>query len=109
MVRFKDVWDEETYHAVEDVVHERLRQERLWGEQNYSNYKWSAVLGEEFGEACKAALEVDEFDPESRGELRRELIQVAAVAVAWVEQLDRDSCWCGAIKDHADDHGLTNV
>jgi len=40
------------------------------------------ILGEEFGEACEAALmEVDT-------ELRKELIQVAAVAVNWIESID---------------------
>ncbi len=42
------------------------------------------VLGEEFGEVCRAVLEGDEAN------LREELIQVAAVAVAWVEAIDRE-------------------
>ena len=41
---------------------------------------WHAILREEFFEAMA------ESDP---AELRRELIQVAAVAVAWVEAIDR--------------------
>jgi hypothetical protein len=41
-------------------------------------YKLS-VLAEEFGEVAKAMLE--------EGNLREELIQVAAVAVAWAESL----------------------
>lgn len=40
------------------------------------------VADEEFGEVCKAWLERD------MPNLREELIQVAAVAVAWIEELD---------------------
>lgn len=39
----------------------------------------AAVLGEECGEVAKAVLDHDQFA------LRYELIQVAAVAVAWLE------------------------
>ena len=38
-----------------------------------------AVLAEEFGEVARAVLEQD------RAALRRELVHVAAVAVAWLE------------------------
>ena len=41
------------------------------------------VLGEEFGEVCKAIFESDE------GELREELVHVAAVCVRWLEELDK--------------------
>lgn len=52
----------------------------------------SAVLGEEFGEVCCAALNVagSSTDGPERGDLRKELIQLAACAVAWVEALDRE-------------------
>lgn len=39
------------------------------------------VLSEETGEVCRAVLE------QGRDELRTELVQVAAVAVAWLESL----------------------
>ena len=41
----------------------------------------AAVLSEECGEAARAVLEQDDE------QLRRELVQVAAVAVAWLEAL----------------------
>lgn len=41
------------------------------------------MLGEEFGEVCRAVH--DGHTPE---ELREELIQVAAIAVAWVQAVD---------------------
>jgi hypothetical protein len=42
----------------------------------------SEALGEEFGEVCRARLDGD------REGLRRELVHVAAVAVAWLEGLE---------------------
>jgi len=65
------------------VVDERKRQDDKWGEQNHNPERWLAILGEEVGEACKAVLEGD-----AEG-YRKELVQVAAVAVAAVENLDR--------------------
>ena len=42
----------------------------------------AAVLTEETGEVVRAVLDVERED-----QLRRELVQVAAVAVAWLESL----------------------
>lgn len=67
--------------ALEDVQHERNRQDEKWGSQRkLPNGTWLAILGEEFGESAKAILE--------RSNLREELVQVAAVAVAWIEAID---------------------
>lgn len=92
--------------VLEDVRAERYAQDVKWGEQNHPDGTgrpgdvwvadaaraqcqaafaagrgtWRDVLTEEFEEAMA------ETDPEK---LRTELIQVAAVAVAWVEAIDR--------------------
>ena len=77
------------------VIVERAQQDAKWGEQNHNDFVWAAGLGEEFGEACQAALKASgDEDGTPRPEmwspqLRMELIQVAAVAVAWVECIDR--------------------
>ncbi len=72
----------------EDIVKlillERNKQDIKWGEQNHDIYKWLAILGEEVGEVNKAALE-DQYD-----EVVDELVQIAAVAVAMIESLDRN-------------------
>lgn len=93
--------------ALCDVAVERVAQDRKWGEQNHPNgtgsqyehlateakrltdehaelgsITYADILREEFWEAMA------ESDPEK---LRAELIQVAAVAVAWVEKIDRDA------------------
>jgi len=91
-----------------EVRDERARQDAKWGEQNHPNgtglYQqeaaaerarlvcdlnfrngkgtWADILREEFAEALA------EKDPYR---LRAELIQVAAVAVAWVEAIDRSA------------------
>lgn len=65
---------------------ERRAQDRKWGGvpgvERRDDHTYAAVLGEEFGECCKAWLERDV------AALRVELIQTAAVAVAWIEEID---------------------
>lgn len=78
-----------------EVADERKNQDSKWGEQNHHPYLWLAILGEEVGECSKAALEA-EFDIPcgakiNYSDLGEELIQVAAVAVAIVESLDRNN------------------
>lgn len=71
--------------VLRDILHERRRQDKKWGaDRNLDDYHWAAILGEEFGEVCEASLDSLEVG------LRNELIQVAAVAVAWIECLDRN-------------------
>lgn len=86
------------------VYSERLRQEALRNAGKFAYTcadRWSgdegvpippaeklAVLAEEFGEVARAVCELQPGDTETRSRLRDELIQVAAVAVAWVESLE---------------------
>jgi NTP pyrophosphatase (non-canonical NTP hydrolase) len=76
----------------EEVLGERELQDAKWGEQNHDPFTWLAILGEEVGEANKAALEAWTSGgraPERLAEYRAELVQVAAVAVAMIQSLDR--------------------
>lgn len=92
--------------ALAEVADERARQDTKWGEQNHPDgtgggntaaaaigarlacqlaakegtVTWRDIMREEVGEAFA------ETDP---AKLRAELIQVAAVAVAWAEAIDR--------------------
>ena len=108
--------------VLEEVSHERARQDAKWGEQNhpngtgddrllprlahtfdgratmgtlaYSARNWCQSLAED--DACTYAAILLEEVGEALAErhpaaLRAELIQVAAVAVAWVEKIDRDA------------------
>lgn len=95
-----------TAGVLNEVLNERARQEEKWGEQNHidgtdverfgptatgqkaqvdaaarrGTLTYLQILLEEVYEAAA------EVDP---GKLRAELVQVAAVAVAWVECIDR--------------------
>ena len=65
--------------VIEDIIAERERQLTKWGDQSHDNAWWAVIEGEEFGEVCRAI-----FDGDTEN-LYTELIQVAAVAVAWAE------------------------
>lgn len=69
---------------LDEIRAERARQDKRWGIQNHHPFKWLTIMGEETGEVAKDALEG------YRAGYRKELIQVAAVAVAAIESLDRE-------------------
>lgn len=68
-----------------EIVDERDRQDVQWGIHNHDPLYWLAILGEEYGEACRAIVQHN-----NAMDLREELIQVAAVATAFIESLDRN-------------------
>jgi len=78
--------------VLSEIAEERKRQDLKWGEQNHPPCEWITILTEEVGEAAEEALNI-RFDYKDGGRplvaLRMELIQVAAVAVAFIECLDR--------------------
>src|SRR5436190_1492862 len=73
-----------TASVLREVADERHRQLSLWGDQLHSQLVWLSILGEEFGEVGRAINEKNEQ------EYRAELVEVAAVAVAAVESLDKN-------------------
>lgn len=84
-----------SYSALISLNMERARQDYKWGEQNHAPELWMGILGEEYGELCQAVNEtVFNNGPEAKlkggyENMRAEAIQVAAVALAFVECLDR--------------------
>ena len=70
--------------VMQRIRNERSRQEAKWGQQNHDPLLWLAILGEEVGEANKAAIEGE------GGKYCKELVEVAAVAVAAVESYYRN-------------------
>lgn len=80
----------------DEVRWERAKQDEKWGEQNHDPFAYLAILGEEVGEANKAAVDAATWKINCTvkfgglGDYRKELIQVAAVAIAMIECLDRD-------------------
>jgi NTP pyrophosphatase (non-canonical NTP hydrolase) len=74
--------------AIADVLTERARQDAKWGEQNLDPFAYLTVLVEEVGEFARAVIDMNWGGP-AAGSLRAEAVQVAAVALAIVECLDR--------------------
>ena len=72
----------------ENILIERLSQDKKWGypREYLSSNDWTAILAEEVGEAAEAGLHLWSVGT-MRNELKRELIQVAAVAVSRLEHL----------------------
>lgn len=86
-----------TERALDAVNIERDKQEHKWGMQRHAWPEWMCILSEEVGEAATLANWLhwpETGDGESNeawlARLRLELIQVAAVAVAMIEQLDEE-------------------
>lgn len=91
--------------VIQRVIDERLRQDEKWGEQNHNAVEWISILTEEVGEASKEAVDfhfangdVDvklkagkSLQIERIQKLKRELIQVAAVAIQAVESIERQA------------------
>lgn len=89
-----------------EVAEEQVRQDQKWGEQNHDPFVWFTILGEEYGEACQKALSLRFWKPgpdwtgqagaatdyrnHLHNRLRTELVQVAAVSIAFIECLDRE-------------------
>lgn len=88
-----------TISVLEEVAAERERQDAKWGEQNHRLPFYFTIFAEEVGEVAKAVVEHEsapsltaageEYREAIELQVRAELIQAAAVAVAMVERIDR--------------------
>lgn len=65
------------------ITSERARQDAKWGLQDHDDGRWSLILQEELGEVAEAILN-GRFDDSGK-----ELVQAAAVIIAWLEALER--------------------
>jgi len=99
-------------NILKEIQNERKRQNEEWGEQNHTPIEWVSILTEEVGEVAKEAVDyhfknpvknyhayfpsMEQAQEDRIREYRKELIQVAAVAVQMIECLDRNS----SIKKH---------
>ena len=63
---------------------ERYRQFAKWGDQRHHNERWLTILVEEIGEVSETMLNHNE-----EIEILEEVVHVAAVAAAWLEDLIR--------------------
>lgn len=69
--------------CVRSVLRERDRQDGKWGVQNHDDFKWLAILAEEHGELAEQILHTNDKN------MRKELVQVIAVGLAWLEHVER--------------------
>jgi len=96
-------YDDANGSVLEDIRRERFRQDELKAKGAFkytcadsdkliNPFEKLAILMEEVGEVANACLQKGDLN--TRGdrvkELRKELIQVAAVCAAWVESIDAD-------------------
>lgn len=65
--------------AIELILAERRKQDAKWGVQRHDPATWMMIAVEELGEVSQANLQ---RDPQA---YRKELVQMAAVMVAWLE------------------------
>lgn len=73
--------------ALQAVRDERMAQFIKWGVQDHDLMTWATILTEEVGEFAEAALH-NRFGGPAADSVRKELVQVAAVAVQIIEMLD---------------------
>jgi hypothetical protein len=112
--------------VLSEVAAERVRQDAKWGEQNHpdgTGMNYQRALAEEERRTCQAAFRngrgtwrhvlAEEFfeamaekDPAA---LRAELVQVAAVAAAWIEAIDRRQAALPRMLGHATVEETTNA
>lgn len=80
-----------------DILDERTAQDKKWGQQDHVPDIWLSILTEEVGELATEMLH-DRFGAKEDGQgtrqaaerMREEAVQVAAVATAFIECLDRN-------------------
>ena len=84
--------------AVADMLSEMDRQDAMWGaNRSHPPFVWNAILQEEAGEFAQACLHFHFGGPHAV-DLRKELIQIAAVALQAAENLDRTAGWEAAAR-----------
>lgn len=70
------LWDE--------IMRERARQDRKFGcQRKLADVEWLPILVEEVGEVAKAINDRDS------AQMRKELVEVCASALVWLECIDR--------------------
>ena len=69
---------------------QRERQIAKYGDHRRDAGTWALILNEETGEVARAAMECNPSVEQDHQALYEELVQTAAVAVAWAEQVRGD-------------------
>ncbi len=75
---------------ISDVLKERIRQDKKWGKQNHLSVVWLSIIGEEYGEMCKAVNELGLCaDYKKEQEIYQEAIHTMASCMAMLECMER--------------------
>ncbi|HEY9684723.1 MAG TPA: MazG-like family protein [Oculatellaceae cyanobacterium] len=99
MIETSKTRGDELAPIIEDVIVEIGRAERKFGlRRNHLPMLWMLILGEEYGEAQKAALEAYASEQYNNSigldvfheNYREELVQVAAMAICAIDSFDRN-------------------
>ena len=80
--------------AVDKVIVERVRQNEKWGyPQKNSPFEWVSILTEEVGELAQATNDafMGQIKSNQTDKIVHEAIQIAAVAVAIIEHLSKET------------------
>jgi len=72
--------------ALADILAERKAQDVKWGYVEHDRTRWASILMEEVGEMCQ--------DINQGNDYQDELIQVAAVAMSWLEAIECSATQC---------------
>lgn len=78
-----------------DLIHEVVRAEKIHGHLPTDYCRAQTIASEELGEVAEATLEITRWDrtvhfEERRAHLREEWVQLAAVAIRAIENLDKE-------------------
>ena len=81
---------EENEATLDLIRTERMRQDKKWGVKNHYDLYWLGILMEEVNELAQTIINSpDVFRDSPNSNRDKELVQVAAVAVAWMEAIHR--------------------
>jgi len=70
-----------THELIFELIREERKfQDKKWGIKKHHDLKWNAIMLEECGEVSKSLIEGG-----SKEDLIKEIVQVATVAVAWLQ------------------------
>ena len=72
-----------------EITDERIRQDAKWGPQYHNDSIWGMILMEEVGEVAQSVVDSMLDEKQHLANIKKELIQVAAVAVAWLECIEK--------------------
>jgi hypothetical protein len=87
--------------ALLDIIEERNRQDDTFGEQNHHPAYWFSILGKQMGQLGEKVVDREWAARDRKSHaldvMRWEAVQVAAVALAMVEAIDRGHVPAGEV------------